>query len=68
MAHVGFIDQTLRDGPQSLWGMRMRAYQAKPILPHLNATGFDTIDLLGATTLVVMMRESARRTPGGLST
>jgi oxaloacetate decarboxylase alpha subunit len=37
--------------------MRMRAYQAAPVLPNLNATGFDTCDLLGATTFVVMMRE-----------
>jgi oxaloacetate decarboxylase alpha subunit len=57
MAHIEFIDQTMRDAPQSLWGMKMRAYQAKPILPNLNATGFDTCDLLGATTFVVMMRE-----------
>ncbi|HKZ14087.1 MAG TPA: hypothetical protein VJL81_09610 [Solirubrobacterales bacterium] len=58
MAEIGFIDQTLRDGPQSLWGMRMRAQHATPALPHLNATGFDTIDLLGATSMVVMLRES----------
>lgn len=58
MAEIGFIDQTLRDGPQSLWGMRMRAQHATPALPHLSATGFDTIDLLGATSMVVMLRES----------
>jgi oxaloacetate decarboxylase (Na+ extruding) subunit alpha len=58
MAEIGFIDQTLRDGPQSLWGMRMRAQHATPALPHLSATGFDTIDLLGATSMVVMLRDS----------
>jgi oxaloacetate decarboxylase alpha subunit len=57
IAEIEFIDQTMRDGPQSLWGMRMRAYQAAPVLKNLNATGFDTCDLLGATTFVVMMRE-----------
>ena len=25
---VEFVDQTLRDGQQSWWGMRMRAYEA----------------------------------------
>jgi oxaloacetate decarboxylase alpha subunit len=58
MAAIRFIDQTLRDGQQSLWGMRMRACQATPALPHLNATGFDTFDLTGGTFFVVMLRES----------
>lgn len=58
MAEIKFIDQTLRDGQQSLWGMRMRACQATPALPHLNATGFDTCDLTGGTFFVVMLRES----------
>jgi oxaloacetate decarboxylase alpha subunit len=58
MAEIKFIDQTLRDGQQSLWGMRMRACQATPALPHLNATGFDTVDLTGGTFFVVMLRES----------
>ncbi len=58
MAEIKFIDQTLRDGQQSLWGMRMRACQATPALPHLNATGFDICDLTGATLFVVMLRES----------
>jgi oxaloacetate decarboxylase alpha subunit len=58
MAQIEFIDQTLRDGQQSLWGMRMRACQATPALSHLNATGFDTFDLTGGTFFVVMLRES----------
>lgn len=58
MAEIEFVDQTLRDGQQSLWGMRMRACQATGALPHLNATGFDTCDLTGGTYFVVMLRES----------
>jgi oxaloacetate decarboxylase alpha subunit len=58
MAHIEFIDQTLRDGQQSLWGMRMRAYQATPALPHINRTGFRVVDLTGGTFFVVMLRES----------
>jgi oxaloacetate decarboxylase alpha subunit len=58
MANIEFIDQTLRDGQQSLWGMRMRAYQTTPILPHLNQTGFRVVDLTGGTLFVVMLRES----------
>ena len=58
MAHIEFIDQTLRDGQQSLWGMRMRAYQTTPILANLNRTGFRVVDLTGGTLFVVMLRES----------
>jgi oxaloacetate decarboxylase (Na+ extruding) subunit alpha len=58
MAHIEFIDQTLRDGQQSLWGMRMRACQATAALPHLNRTGFLVADLTGGTFFVVMLRES----------
>ncbi|HEX6229212.1 MAG TPA: hypothetical protein VFZ41_07085 [Solirubrobacterales bacterium] len=58
MAHVEFIDQTLRDGQQSLWGIKMRAYQATPALPHLDRTGFRVVDLTGGTFFVVMLRES----------
>ena len=58
MAHIEFIDQTLRDGQQSLWGMRMRAYQATPTCRTSTATGFRVVDLTGGTLFVVMLRES----------
>jgi oxaloacetate decarboxylase alpha subunit len=58
MAHIEFVDQTLRDGQQSLWGMRMRACQATGALPYLNRTGFRVVDLTGGTFFVVMLRES----------
>jgi oxaloacetate decarboxylase (Na+ extruding) subunit alpha len=53
---VEFIDQTLRDGQQSLWGLRMRAYQAAPALPHLDRTGFRVIDATGAGMFTVLLR------------
>ena len=54
--HVDFIDQTLRDGQQSLWGLRMRAFEALPALPHLDRTGFRTLDLTGAGMFTVLLR------------
>src|SRR5947209_4267710 len=57
MPDIEFIDQSLRDGPQSLWGMRMRAYQAGPALPHLDKTGFRAIDLTGGGPFTVLVRE-----------
>lgn len=57
MARIEFVDQTLRDGQQSLWGLRMRAYQAAESLPHLDRTGFRVIDLTGAGMFTVLLRE-----------
>jgi oxaloacetate decarboxylase alpha subunit len=56
MAHVEFVDETLRDGPQSLWGMRMRAGMALPITPVLDRTGFRVIDLTGSSGFEIMIR------------
>jgi oxaloacetate decarboxylase alpha subunit len=53
---IRFIDQTLRDGQQSLWGLRMRPFQAAPALPHLDATGFHTIDLTGPGMFTILLR------------
>ena len=33
MAHIEFLDETMRDGQQSLWGMRMQAGMALPVAP-----------------------------------
>ncbi len=54
--HVDFIDQTLRDGQQSLWGLRMRPFQAAEALPHLDRTGFRTIDLTGPGMFTILLR------------
>lgn len=54
---IEFVDQTLRDGQQSLWGLRMRAYQAADALPHIDKTGFRVVDLTGAGMFTVLVRE-----------
>ena len=56
MTHIDFVDQTLRDGQQSLWGMRMRAFEAAPALPYLDKTGFKVIDITGAGMFTVLLR------------
>jgi oxaloacetate decarboxylase alpha subunit len=57
MAQIEFVDQTLRDGQQSLWGIRMRAYQAANALPHIDRTGFRVVDLTGAGMFTVLLRQ-----------
>lgn len=56
MAHIDFLDETMRDGQQSLWGLRMRAGMALPVSPLLDRTGFSTIDLTGGGMLDVLTR------------
>lgn len=56
MAHIEFLDETIRDGQQSLWGMRMQAGMALPVAPLLDRTGFRTIDLVGSSMFEVLIR------------
>lgn len=57
--HIEFVEQSLRDGQQSLWGMRMRAFEAAGALPYLKRGGYRTIDLTGAGMFTVLLREYA---------
>jgi len=56
MAHIEFLDETIRDGQQSLWGMRMQAGMALPVTPLLDRTGFKVIDLVGSSMFEVLIR------------
>jgi len=56
MAHVEFLDETMRDGQQSLWGMRMQAGMALPVSPLVDRTGFRVIDLAGSSLMEVMIK------------
>ena len=57
MAEIQFIDQTFRDGQQSLWGMKMRAQHMLPVAADLDAAGFSCIELTGTTIHTVLVRE-----------
>ena len=48
MAHIQFLDETLRDGQQSLWGMRMKAGMTLPETPIIDRTGYQPISLAGS--------------------
>ena len=53
---IEFLDQTLRDGQQSLWGMRLQARHALAACADLDATGFRVIDLTGSHHFEVLIR------------
>ncbi|HEX4108250.1 MAG TPA: hypothetical protein VHX88_08965 [Solirubrobacteraceae bacterium] len=53
---IEFVDQTLRDGQQSLWGMRMRAGHILSIAPVIDAAGYRAVDLTGSSMFEVLVR------------
>ncbi|MGW4335956.1 carboxyltransferase [Rhodococcus koreensis] len=53
---IDIVDQTLRDGPQSWWGMRLRKDMGLPMASELDRTGFHTIDLAGSSIFEVLVR------------
>ena len=58
MGDVEFIDQTLRDGQQSLWGMRLRPGMAAAVAEDIDRTGFRVVDVTGSSIFECMMRYS----------
>ena len=56
MAHVEIVDQTLRDGPQSLWGMRIRGGMATAVAPLIDRAGYHTADVPSGSFFTVLMR------------
>ncbi len=47
----------MRDGQQSLWGMRMKAGMALPVAPLIDQVGYRVIDLTGSSQFEVLVRE-----------
>jgi oxaloacetate decarboxylase (Na+ extruding) subunit alpha len=56
MARIEIIDQTLRDGQQSYWGMRMQAGQVLPVAEAIDSAGYRVVDLTGSSIFEVMVR------------
>jgi oxaloacetate decarboxylase alpha subunit len=56
VARIEIIDQTLRDGQQSYWGMRMRAGQMLPVAEAIDTAGYRVVDLTGSSIFEVMVR------------
>ncbi|MFC3228156.1 hypothetical protein ACFOGJ_13000 [Marinibaculum pumilum] len=66
MSHVRIVDQTLRDGQQSLWGMRMQAGMCLPVAPLIDRAGYDTVDLVGSSMFEIMVRDAQEDPWAGL--
>ena len=51
-----YVDVTLRDAHQCLWGTRMTSAQMSPILDTLDRVGYDVINVLGGAVFDVCVR------------
>jgi oxaloacetate decarboxylase alpha subunit len=56
VSKVQFVDQTLRDGQQSLWGMRMRTGHALPVARAIERVGYQVVDVAGSSLFEVQVR------------
>ena len=54
---IEIVDQTLRDGQQSLWGMRMKVgHVARRWRRTIDQAGYRVVDLTGSSIFECMMR------------
>jgi oxaloacetate decarboxylase alpha subunit len=56
MSQIRYVDQTLRDGQQSHWGMRMQAGHMLAVADAIDAAGYHAIDLTGSSHFEVLVR------------
>src|ERR1044072_2267274 len=66
MAEIKFVDQTLRDGQQSLWGMRIRTGMVADAAAAIDSAGDDTGDVTGSSMFEGMFRYSRENPRRGL--
>src|SRR4051812_35333351 len=57
MDKVKFVDTTLRDGPQSLWSLRMRTEMMLPVAPILDDAGFEAIEIMASPEFKKCVRD-----------
>lgn len=53
---VSFVDQTLRDAQQSLWGFTMRTEHMSPIAEIMDRVGYKAIATVGSQAFTVQVR------------
>lgn len=54
---IMFVDQTLRDGNQSLWALTMSSAMMLPVASRLNKAGFKAVDLTAPAHFKTIVRE-----------
>ena len=58
MAHIDIVEQTFRDGQQSLWGMRLRGGMLEKVARQMDTAGFRAIEVTGSSLMECSVRYS----------
>jgi oxaloacetate decarboxylase alpha subunit len=56
MKEIGFVDCTIRDGPQSLWANRMTAAEMLSIAPTIDRAGYKRVEGPNLNAFIVYLR------------
>lgn len=56
MTRIEFVDQTIRDAQQSLWGLMMRTDHIAPIAETMDKVGYRAIATVGSQAFTVQVR------------
>jgi oxaloacetate decarboxylase (Na+ extruding) subunit alpha len=56
VADVEIVDQTFRDGQQSLWGMRLRGGMLRKVAGDLENSGFRAVEVTGSSLMECSVR------------
>ena len=56
MSKIEFVDQTIRDAQQSLWGLMMRTDHIVPIAEMMDAIGYRAIATVGSQAFTIQVR------------
>jgi len=60
---VKIVDTTIRDGQASLWAMNMRTRHMLPVMPYLDAAGFDSMEFLATGSRLKKFVRHLRENP-----
>lgn len=56
MSKIDFVDQTIRDAQQSLWGLMMRTDHIVPIAETMNRVGYRAVATVGSQAFTLQVR------------
>jgi pyruvate/oxaloacetate carboxyltransferase len=56
MSKIDFVDQTIRDAQQSLWGLMMRTDHITPIAETMNRVGYRAVAMVGSQAFTLQVR------------
>jgi oxaloacetate decarboxylase alpha subunit len=60
---IRIVDTTLRDGQASVWASRMRVGAMTPLLPDLDAAGYDSVELVAPNSQFVRWAKDLDENP-----